>query len=175
MHTCPHHADPAAEHAADVTLESMPGDAAVPGSGPTRQRWEGYTPEDHLAWATLYRRRMATLETTASRVFLDGAHAIGLDASTVPRLRDINARLEPRTGWSAVPVGGFLPAPEFFASLAVRRFPTTVTIRAMDSLDYTPAPDIFHDVFGHVPLHADPAFARFLQRFGQLAARAAHE
>jgi phenylalanine-4-hydroxylase len=175
MHTCTH----AAGHDTHPTKEAMPDldrrhrHAAV--SAPLVQQWDAYTPDDHLAWATMYQRRMATLATTASQVFLDGAQAIGLGAATVPRLEEINARLQPRTGWSAVPVGGFLPAPEFFASLAVRRFPTTITIRGMDSLDYTPAPDIFHDVFGHVPLHADPAFAQFLQRFGQLAAQAARE
>ena len=141
-------------------------------TSPAVQRWESYTPEDHTVWATLFRRRMVTLEATGSRVFLDGARAIGLEEDSVPRLDEINRRLQPRTGWSAVPVAGFLPAPEFFASLAVRRFPTTVTVRSLDALDYTPAPDIFHDVFGHVPLHADPMFARFLQRFGQLAAAA---
>jgi phenylalanine-4-hydroxylase len=71
-----------------------------------------------------------------------------------------------------VPVGGFLPAPEFFAALARRRFPTTVTVRPRAQLDYLEQPDIFHDVFGHVPLHADARFADFLQRFGQAAARA---
>ena len=142
---------------------------------PLEQRWEEYTTDDHAVWATLYRRRMATLAETGSQVFLDGARAIGLSELHVPRLDDVNSRLRRRTGWSAVPVAGFLPAPEFFASLAERRFPTTVTVRAMDSLDYTPAPDIFHDVFGHVPLHADPTFARFLQRFGALAARATQE
>lgn len=165
MQSCSHHADILPD-ASSATNDDQ---------APTTQNWESYTAEDHLVWATLYERRMGTLVSTASRVFLDGARAIGLDASSVPRLDEINARLQPVTGWSAVPVGGFLPAPEFFASLARRRFPTTVSVRSMDSLDYTPAPDIFHDVFGHVPLHADPMFARFLQRFGQLAARAESE
>jgi phenylalanine-4-hydroxylase len=71
-----------------------------------------------------------------------------------------------------VPVGGFLPAREFFESLAQRKFPTTITIRAKDKIDYVPEPDIFHDVFGHVPLHSDPAFAGFLQKCGEVAARA---
>jgi phenylalanine-4-hydroxylase len=88
-------------------------------------------------------------------------------------LATLNRRLVSRTGWSAVPVEGFLPAGEFFRCLARRMFPTTVTIRPGDRLDYVPEPDIFHDVFGHVPLHADPVFADFLQRFGELAAAAA--
>jgi phenylalanine-4-hydroxylase len=71
-----------------------------------------------------------------------------------------------------VPVDGFLPAGEFFASLARREFPTTITVRPPDQLEYLPEPDIFHDVFGHVPLHANPPFADFLQDFGVRAARA---
>lgn len=78
-------------------------------------------------------------------------------------------------GWSAVPVTGFLPARDFFACLAMRRFPTTVTVRPKDRLDYVPEPDIFHDVFGHVPLHAHAVFAEFLQRFGPIAAVARTE
>ena len=140
-----------------------------------QQEWGAYSAEDHLVWSTLYARRMATLGETGSRVFLEGAETIGLGRDEVPDLRDVNARLARRTGWNAVPVSGFLPAPEFFACLAERRFPTTVTVRPMAQLDYLPEPDIFHDVFGHVPLHADPVFADFLQRFGQLAARAQTE
>jgi phenylalanine-4-hydroxylase len=136
------------------------------------QDWSAYTTTDHQVWATLYRRRMATLRHTASRTFLEGLDAIGLREDRVPDLDDVNRRLAPRTGWRAVPVDGFLPAGEFFASLARREFPTTVTVRPPEQLDYLPEPDIFHDVFGHVPLHANPAFADFLQDFGARAARA---
>jgi phenylalanine-4-hydroxylase len=141
----------------------------------TTQDWAAYTADQHAVWSTLYARRMEALRTTASHVFLSGAEAIGLRPDRVPDLVDVNARLAGRTGWSAVPVTGFLPAREFFACLAVRRFPTTVTVRPAHSLDYVPEPDIFHDVFGHVPLHADPVFAAFLQRFGALAATAADD
>lgn len=137
-----------------------------------RQDWAAYTAEEHAVWALLYARRLATLEHTASQVFLDGAAAIGLRPDRVPDLADVNARLAPMTGWAAVPTGGFLPAAAFFASLAARRFPTTVTVRPRAQLDYLPEPDIFHDVFGHVPLHADPVFAALLQRVGALAAAA---
>ena len=136
------------------------------------QNWESYTDADHEVWQILYAKRMAELESTASRVFLDGAKLIGLSETNIPDLADVNRRLNARTGWNAVPVGGFLPAGEFFASLARRRFPTTVTIRSRDSIDYVPEPDIFHDVFGHVPLHSDSAFADFLQRFGKAASLA---
>lgn len=139
---------------------------------PVQQNWERYTSSDHEVWQILYARRMAQLEKTASRIFLDGARLIGLAPNEIPNLDEVNRRLGPRTGWNAVPVGGFLPAREFFASLSARRFPTTVTIRSRESIDYVPEPDIFHDVFGHVPLHSDPPFADFLQKFGQTAAMA---
>ncbi|MDP9143951.1 MAG: phenylalanine 4-monooxygenase [Actinomycetota bacterium] len=139
------------------------------------QDWSAYTTTDHQVWATLYRRRMATLRRTASRTFLEGLDAIGLREDRVPDLDDVNRRLAPRTGWRAIPVDGFLPAGEFFASLARREFPTTVTVRPPDQLEYLPEPDIFHDVFGHVPLHANPAFADFLQDFGARAAQAGPE
>jgi phenylalanine-4-hydroxylase len=139
------------------------------------QRWSDYTAENHDVWSILYERRMRTLEQTASDVFLDGARTIGLRKDRVPDLADVNARLGPRTGWAAVAVDGFLPARQFFECLAVRRFPTTVIVRSREQLDYLPEPDIFHDVFGHVPLHSHPVFADFLQQFGVAASAARTE
>jgi phenylalanine-4-hydroxylase len=140
-----------------------------------RQDWHAYTAEDHEIWSILYERRMADLRGNGSRVFLDGAEAIGLRRDQVPDLADVNRRLSVRTGWRAVPVTGFIPARDFFRCLAERRFPTTVIVRPRSQLDYLPEPDIFHDVFGHVPLHADPVFADFLQGFGAVAAQARTE
>lgn len=136
------------------------------------QDWSAYTSEDHAVWALLYQRRMAALKGTGSQLFLEGAKRIGLQPDRVPDLADINRRLSAWTGWMAVPVSGFLPAREFFECLGARRFPTTVKVRPRAQLDYLPEPDIFHDVFGHVPLHAHPVFASFLQRFGASAATA---
>jgi phenylalanine-4-hydroxylase len=136
----------------------------------TEQQWADYTAENHDVWGILYERRMRHLADVGSRVFLDGADVIGLSADRVPDLADVNSRLAPRTGWSAVAVTGFLPARDFFRSIAQQKFPTTVIVRPREQLDYLPEPDIFHDVFGHVPLHAHPVFARFLQGFGELAA-----
>jgi phenylalanine-4-hydroxylase len=137
------------------------------------QDWSAYTDENHLAWSLLYERRMRTLRETGSRVFLEGAETIGIGPTRVPDLREVNDRLGRRTGWQAVPVSGFLPAKEFFACLAQRRFPTTVGVRPMAQLDYLPEPDIFHDIAGHVPMHTDKAFADTLVRFGEAARTAA--
>ncbi len=132
------------------------------------QDWDSYTAEDHEVWSILYERRMNALQTTASILFLEGAAAIGLSSQLAPSLADVNSRLARKTGWCAVGVAGFIPATQFFRCLGVRRFPTTLKVRPRAQLDYLPEPDIFHDVFGHVPLHADTVFADFLQRFGAL-------
>jgi phenylalanine-4-hydroxylase len=138
----------------------------------TAQDWAAYTDENHAVWGILYERRMQQLRQNGSRLFLEGADAIALRRDRVPDLEEVNARLGPRTGWNAIPVKGFIPARDFFRCLSERRFPTTIIVRPREQLDYLPEPDIFHDVFGHVPLHADPVFADFLQRFGAVAARA---
>lgn len=139
------------------------------------QRWNDYTAEQHDVWALLYGRRMTHLARHGSEVYLRGAERIGLCPDCVPDLGVVNEKLGALTGWRAAPVAGFLPAPEFFRCLAARTFPTTITVRPREQLDYVPEPDIFHDVFGHVPLHASPAFADYLQRFGQIACRAERE
>ena len=143
-------------------------------AAPPRQRWDAYTGRDHAVWRRLYARRMATLAETGARAVLEGIERIGLAPDRIPDLVDVNRRLAPWTGWEAVPVAGFVPAADFFGSLARRRFPTTITIRPPARLDYLPEPDIFHDVFGHVPLHSDPVFADLLHRFGRLGTRARH-
>lgn len=139
------------------------------------QDYSRYDDDAHDVWRILYERRMTTLEDTGSAVVLAGIERIGLSRSRIPDLADVNRRLAARTGWAAVGVGGFIPAAAFFHCLGSRRFPTTISVRPRAQLDYLPAPDIFHDVFGHVPLHSDPVFADFLQRFGALAAEAPTE
>ncbi|HKD61284.1 MAG TPA: phenylalanine 4-monooxygenase [Terracidiphilus sp.] len=134
------------------------------------QNYAAYTDEQHAIWAELVGRVLPELEKHASRAYLDGFQIIGLQKNRLPRLASISARLEPRTGWNSTPVSGFLPAPAFFEMLAARRFPTTTWIRSRKSLEYTPEPDIFHDVFGHVPMHAHKVFADFLERYGRVCA-----
>jgi phenylalanine-4-hydroxylase len=134
------------------------------------QHFFAYTDEQHAVWAELVGRVLPELEKHAARAYLDGFQIIGLQRDRLPRLSSISARLEPRTGWNSTPVSGFLPAPAFFEMLAARRFPTTTWLRSRESLEYTPEPDIFHDVFGHVPMHAHKVFADFLERYGRVCA-----
>jgi phenylalanine-4-hydroxylase len=133
-----------------------------------QQDWNAYTPEQHAVWAELVSRRMPQLQEHACEEYLDGFHQIGLREDTIPNLAEVNKRLGPRTGWNATPVSGFLPPDAFFEMLAARQFPTTTYLRTRESLEYTPEPDIFHDVFGHVPMHAHPVFADFLQQYGRV-------
>lgn len=135
-----------------------------------QQDWNAYTPEQHAIWRELVERRLPQLEQHASEVYLDGFRQIGLKPNALPDLAAVSARLQPRTGWNSTPVSGFLPADAFFEMLAARMFPTTTWIRSRDSMEYTPEPDIFHDVFGHVPMHAHPIFGDFLQHYGQVCA-----
>jgi phenylalanine-4-hydroxylase len=140
-----------------------------------QQDWQAYTPEQHMVWAELVRRRMPQLREHACEEYLDGFYQIGLREDTIPNLAEVNKRLGPRTGWNATPVSGFLPPDAFFEMLAARQFPTTTWLRKRESLEYTPEPDIFHDVFGHVPMHAHPVFADFLQQYGRVCASLMHD
>lgn len=134
------------------------------------QDYSVYTPEQHAVWRELVEQRMPQLERHASATYLDGFSKIGLKPEHLPRLADVSARLAPLTGWNSTPVSGFLPADAFFEMLGARRFPTTTWIRSRESMAYTPEPDIFHDVFGHVPMHAHPVFADFLEHYGKVCA-----
>jgi phenylalanine-4-hydroxylase len=136
------------------------------------QQYSGYTAENQETWQICYDRQMAYLAEHASNVYLSGANSIRLVRDHIPYLdgpKSINTFLRQLTGWQSRAVPGYLPAKAFFACLARRDFPTTVVIRPKQSIDYLPEPDIFHDVFGHVPLHADPVFADFLQTYGKAA------
>jgi phenylalanine-4-hydroxylase len=136
-----------------------------------KQTWAAYTPEQHAIWAELVSRCRPQLQQHACQEYLDGFKQIGLQENQLPDLKAVSALLQPRTGWQSTPVSGFLPAAAFFEMLAARMFPTTTWLRSRDSMEYTPEPDIFHDVFGHVPMHAHPVFADFLESYGKICAR----
>ena len=133
------------------------------------QPYDLYTPENHEAWAKLYSRMGRRWERYANPRFLEGIESLHLDLNHVPRLADVNRFLCPLTGFAAKAVAGYVPAFRFFDCLRNRQFPTTITIRRADRLDYLPEPDIFHDIAGHVPMHTDPHFADTLVRFGECA------
>lgn len=137
------------------------------------QPYELYSAENHQTWSRLLQRMRPRWERYANPRFLEGIETLRLDPDQVPRCADINRFLEPRTGFKAKPVSGYVPAYKFFDCLKRREFPTTITVRDGGSLDYLPEPDIFHDIAGHVPMHTDRGFADALVQFGQFAERAA--
>jgi phenylalanine-4-hydroxylase len=137
------------------------------------QPYELYSAENHEAWHKLYARMVPRWRRYANPHFLRGINSLCLDPERVPRLEDVNKFLSPLTGFRAKAVSGYIPAFQFFDCLRNRDFPTTITIRAADKLDYLPEPDIFHDIAGHVPMHTDRAFAETLVRFGECAHTAA--
>jgi phenylalanine-4-hydroxylase len=138
-----------------------------------RQPYESYTEEDHETWRRLYRRMLPRWEQYANERFRSGIHSLSLSTDRIPRLEDVNKFLSPLTGFRAKAVSGYVPAFLFFDCLRNREFPTTVTIRSGQTLDYLPEPDIFHDIAGHVPMHTDRNFAETLVRFGECAHTAA--
>jgi len=137
------------------------------------QPYDQYSEENHEAWRRLYARMLPKWGRYANAHFLKGIQSLSLDPHRVPRLEDVNRFLCPLTGFRAQAVSGYVPAFTFFDSLRNREFPTTITIRRSDQLDYLPEPDIFHDIAGHVPMHTDPHFAETLVRFGECARTAA--
>jgi phenylalanine-4-hydroxylase len=137
------------------------------------QPYELYSDENHEAWRRLFGRMQESWQIYGNPHFLRGIANLCLDPDRVPRLEDVNRFLKPLTGFQAKPVSGYVPAFLFFDCLRNRAFPTTITIRDVNTLDYLPEPDIFHDIAGHVPMHTDRAFADTLVRFGDCAHTAA--
>ena len=137
-------------------------------------RYPDYTDEDHRTWRRLWRRQIELLEREhlACNAFLDGLAVMRFDPDRIPDLRDVDTILQETTGWNVARVPGLLHERDFFAFLARRVFPCTDYIRPPHELDYTPAPDLFHDIFGHTPMIVNPVFADFYQRLGQAALRA---
>ncbi len=125
---------------------------------------------EHETWRRLYGRLAACRAEQAHPLFVAGLAALGIDGERIPELAAVNARLGALTGWRGVPVEGLEDGRSFFALLARREFPIGAFIRDAKDLSYTPAPDVFHDLYGHLPLFADRAYADFCQRFGALAA-----
>lgn len=133
------------------------------------QAYDLYSKDNHEAWRRLFARIQPLWERYGNEHFLRGIQALNLSPDRVPRLTDVNRRLQPLTGFQAKPVSGYVPGFLFFDCLRRREFPTTITIRSVDQMDYLPEPDIFHDIAGHVPMHTGKAFADTLVRFGDCA------
>lgn len=137
------------------------------------QGWEAYTPQDHATWDTLFARQVAMLPGRVTPEFTAGLDVLRLSRPGIPDFEELSDRLMKATGWQVVAVPGLVPDDVFFDHLANRRFVSGNFIRRPDQLDYLQEPDVFHDVFGHVPLLANPVFADYMQAYGQGGQRAA--
>lgn len=131
------------------------------------QNWHDYTGDDHAMWDRLFARQSEMLPGRAADAFLRGLDVLKLSKPGIPDYRELNARLMAATGWQVVAVPGLLPDAVFFDHLAHRRFPAGNFIRRPDQMDYLQEPDVFHDVFGHVPMLADPIFADYMAAYGR--------
>ena len=136
------------------------------------QRWEAFTDDDHAVWDLLFARQVELLGSRVVRPFLDGIDLLRLSHPGVPDLSELNAILEPRTGWRTVAVTGLVPDDIFFAMLSERVFPVGNFIRTREQLDYLEEPDCFHDLFGHIPMLADHDYAKMIEHVGRLGGAA---
>lgn len=130
------------------------------------QNWQAYTPAEHDRYRRLLARQLKHVHGRACTEFVDALPHIAIDTG-IPRFERVNEPLGKATGWQVVAVPGLIPEREFFTLLATRRFPVTRWLRNEDEFDYVVEPDLFHDLFGHVPMLFDPVFAGYMQAFGQ--------
>jgi phenylalanine-4-hydroxylase len=131
------------------------------------QNWEKFSADEHANWDRLFARQTAMLPGRAADAFMRGVDVLKLSRPGIPDYRELNARLMAATGWQIVAVPGLVPDDVFFDHLANRRFPAGNFIRTPEQLDYLQEPDVFHDVFGHVPMLADPVFADYMVAYGK--------
>lgn len=136
------------------------------------QDWDGYTAAEHAMWDRLFERQAHMLPDRVVPEFMSGLDVLRIDKRGIPNFAELSERLMRVTGWQVVAVPGLVPDRVFFEHLANRRFVAGRFIRTPDQIDYLQEPDIFHDVFGHVPLLANPVFADYMQAYGEGGLRA---
>lgn len=136
------------------------------------QGWKDYTPDAHESWNMLYERQMGVLESRACPEYLDAVKALGFTAEKIPNFHEVNERLRAVTGWEVVATRGLIKSKPFFDMLTDRKFPSGYFIRDKNQLDYLEEPDIFHDLFGHIPLLTNPSYANYMHEYGKGGTRA---
>jgi phenylalanine-4-hydroxylase len=147
-------------------LQTDKGSVPVYTTAVVEQPWDTYTGIDHTTWATLFKRQREILVGRAAREFIENQQKFGMTPDAIPKFDDLNRVLRKATGWELIGVEGLLPELTFFDHLANRRFPVTWWIRKPEQIDYISEPDLFHDLFGHVPLLLNPIFADYMQAYG---------
>jgi phenylalanine-4-hydroxylase len=136
------------------------------------QNWSAYTPEEHATWKTLFERQIKLIPGRAAQAYMDGLAQLPITADAIPDFDRLSDIMEKQTGWRVVAVPGMVPNDVFFDHLAHRRFPAGQFIRKPHQLDYLQEPDVFHDLFGHVPMMINPVMADFMQAYGEGGKRA---
>jgi len=138
-----------------------------------RQQYEHYTQEHQQVWRLLFNRQLDNLRDKASSAYMDSLEAMkgALHGHSIARFEQLGEVLQAQAGWQIQVVPGFIPAEDFLAFLAERKFCSSTWLRNMQQLDYLEEPDMFHDIFGHVPLLLDEAYSSFMQRLGMLGVR----
>ncbi len=138
----------------------------------TKQNYDEYGEEAQSVWRDLFHHQTENLKDIAFPPWLEAMEKIGVESERIPRLCDVREKLVKLTGWGPVPISGFLDARDYFAYLAKRQFPTVTNLRTREEFDFIVLPDLFHDAFGHLPMHSHSIFANFLQLFGKTALQA---
>ncbi len=133
----------------------------------TRETWDQYTAADHDRWSRLFKRQTEILKNRACDEILESVSTLHINDKQIPKFSEINEILQKATDFSVIPVTGLIPEELFFRFLVERKFPSTCFIRREDQIDYLQEPDVFHDVYGHVPLLVNPIFANFMEEFGR--------
>ena len=136
---------------------------------PTTQIYSDYTPEDYRVWRILFDRQMEILSKTVSQSYLDALSIVNFRNDSIPEFNEINARLDKLTGWNLHVVPNISPQKEFFKYLSERKFTATCWLRSFEQLDYIEEPDMFHDVFAHVPLLSNSAYCNFFKGISDIA------
>lgn len=136
---------------------------------PDKQIYNDYTPEDFKVWRILYERQMETLQPVVSKNYLEALKQVNFTAGKIPDFKETNALLLSLTGWSIETVPNLCPQKDFFRFLSQRRFTSTCWLRSMEQLDYLEEPDMFHDVFGHIPLLSNQAYCDFFKGLSEIA------
>lgn len=135
--------------------------------GTIDQGWANYSDVEHETWKTLYNRQMNLLPGRVCDEYLQGIQTLGIDDTAIPQFDKLTEIVKPLTGWEIVAVPGLIPSTPFFTLLANRKFPVTHWIRKPEEMDYLEEPDLFHDLFGHVPLLTNPVYADFIAAYGR--------
>jgi phenylalanine-4-hydroxylase len=134
-----------------------------------KQEYDNYTAENHAVWSLLYKKQMQQLQQGAAEAFHEGLHHTGFNEKYIPRFTEVNQRLSTLTGWKIQEVPGIVPDAAFFQFLSEKKFPATTWIRKMSQLEYLEEPDMFHDVFGHVPILSNQSYCDFLKGMADIA------